>query len=120
MDTAKEWVKKQWKILLGFFVGLLSVLVIMRKKPDVEEILEQKTESQNKIAEAEEAAKQKMESSLKENLDDFFEKSEEIDVELKARLLEIKDDQDKKIKSILSSDEPNEVIARKLKQILED
>ena len=45
-----EWIKKQWKFLLGTVVTLLSVLLIFRRKEDDAYLIENTTESGNKLA----------------------------------------------------------------------
>ena len=46
-----EWIKKQWKFLLGAVVTLISVLLIFRRKEDDAYLIENTTESGNKLAE---------------------------------------------------------------------
>lgn len=120
VSVAWEWIKKQWKALLGLFVGVMSVMLIMNRKGKMRGVLEEKQGSQKKIEEAEKIAKKKSEESIQKNLDIFLEKNKQIDDQLKSRLLEIEESKEKEVESILKSDSPNEVIAERLRKILED
>jgi len=115
-----EWCKKQWKMLLGFFVGIFSILLVLRSnKSEVGEVLKKKSDSEKAISNAEKLAAQKREESLQKNLDIFFEKNEDIDLNLKNKLKQIEDEKKTKVNSILESEDPNEEIARKLKDFLD-
>ena len=120
MTVIWEWCKKQWGVCLGFIAGILSVIFLLRRNNDMHEILQEKTDAEKKVIKAEREAQKKREESLQKNLDNFFEKNKEIDLNFKRKLKEVDDKKKEEINSILESDNPNETIARKLKEFLDN
>jgi len=116
---AWAWCKKQWKICLGFVAGVFSIIFIFRKNNSIDEVLKEKSEAEKAIVLAEQEARRKREESLQKNLEIFFAKNKEIDSSLKRKLKEVDDRKKEGINSILESEDPNEVIARKLKEFLD-
>ena len=118
--TALEWCKKQWKICVGFFIGVFSIVLLFRKTDGTAQIIEEKTKLNDKLSKAEEDTRKKKEIALQESLDSFFKKNKEIDVNLKKDLEKVSDKKKEAIASILDSDDPNDTIARQLKEFLKD
>ena len=114
------WIRTQWKLCVGFLVGIFSFFLFTRNKNDTAQLLADKRDAERKIAEAEKEVERKREISLRKNLDVFFEKNEEIDLNLKRRLEEIEENKKKRVNEILESDDPTELIARKLKEFLDN
>lgn len=118
--AALGWCKKQWKVCVGFFVGIFSIILLFRKTGDTAQIIEEKTRLNDKLSKAEENARKKKEVALQENLDNFFKKNKEIDINLKKDLEKVSDKKKEVIASILESEDPNDAIARQLKEFLKD
>jgi len=118
LEATWEWCKKQWKVCLGFIVGIFSIMLLFRKNNDVDGLFKEKSKAEKAIAEAAQEAERKREESLQKNLDNFFEKNKEIDLSLKKKLKNIDDKKKEKINAILESEDPNEAIAHKLKEFL--
>lgn len=118
--AALGWCKKQWKVCVGFFIGIFSIILLFRKTDNTAQIIEEKTKLNDKLSKAEENARKKKEVALQKNLDNFFKKNKEIDINLKKDLEKVSNKKKEVIASILESDDPNDAIAKQLKEFLKD
>ena len=92
------WCKRQWKLILGFFAGVLAIFAIMRgglKK----KTLEKKNESQDKIRESEQKARVQLEKEYQQNLESFLDRSDKIESKEKEKILALDGDKKKRVKA---------------------
>ena len=80
--------------------------------------LEKKNESQAKIRESEEAARQQLEEKYQQNLESFLEKNDKIKVEEKEKIKALDGDKKQRVKELLDSENPEAAVAAALADIL--
>ena len=111
------WCKRQWKLILGFFAGVLAIFAIMRgglKK----KTLEKKNESQDKIRESEQKARVQLEKEYQQNLESFLDRSDKIESKEKEKILALDGDKKKRVKELLDSEDPEAAVAAALADLL--
>ena len=111
------WCKRQWKLLAGFFAGVIALLVLMRGGLK-RKTLEKKNETQDKMLEAEQAARLKLEKEYQENLESFLDRSDKIKTKEREKILSLEGDKKKRVQELLDSDNPEAAVAEALAELL--
>lgn len=109
--------KKQWKIITGFFIGIVAVLLTVRRGPS-KKLLQKKGEMQDDISESETVAREKLEEEYKKNLESFLDKNEEIEDEAKEKLRNLDSEKSARVRELLESSDPDAEIAKALTKLL--
>lgn len=116
-QKVKQWCKERWELIAGFFAGIVAILLIFRRD-DTKKILDKKSELQNDISDSEVKAREELEEEWNSNIEEFIERNTKIEATHKKKLLEVDDDKRDRVKELISSDQPEEDIARALAELL--
>ena len=111
------WCKKQWKLIAGFFLGIIAILAVFRRGMD-KKTLEQKNKMNDDVLGAEREAKEELEQQYQDNLQTFLDRNDKIEEKAKAKLTSLKGEKKKRVKELLESDEPEAAIAAALSDLL--
>lgn len=111
------WCKRQWKLLAGFFAGVIALLVLMRGGLK-RKTLEKKNETQDKMLGAEQAARLKLEKEYQQNLESFLDKNDKIKVKEREKILSLEGDKKKRVQELLDSEDPEAAVAEALSDLL--
>ncbi len=103
--------------MVGVLVGVLAVLSF-RKSNDAQKVLEKKNELQDQLAESEKIARIKEQEAYEKNVAEFIARNKEATSQFEEELLSLQDEKQKRVKELLSSDNPEEEIAAKLREFL--
>ena len=80
--------------------------------------LEKKNETQDKMLEAEQAARLKLEKEYQENLESFLDRSDKIKTKEREKILSLEGDKKKRVQELLDSDNPEAAVAEALAELL--
>ena len=111
------WCKRQWKLIAGFFAGIIALLVLMRGGLK-RKTLEKKNETQDKLHAAEETARLRLEKEYHQNLQSFLDRSDKIKAEDQEKILSLKGDKKKRVEELLDSNNPEAAVAAALAELL--
>ena len=81
-------------------------------------ILEKKNELQDQLTESEKVARIKEQEAYEKNVSEFIARNEEATSQFEKELLSLQDEKQKRVQELLSSDNPEEEIAAKLREFL--
>ena len=113
-----SWCKKQWKLILGFFLGLVAVFSVLRRGLD-KKTLEKKNEMSDDILAAEKDAREKIEAGQDKNLQEFLDRNEKIEQDTKQKLMTLEGEKKDRVRELLNSENPEEAIAKALSDLLD-
>jgi DNA polymerase III delta prime subunit len=114
------WCKERWELLVGILVGVLGVFALRGGNTrEARQILEKKNELKGLEDEALKVAREKEDAALRENIESFFERDEEAKEEYLSKLVDLDEEKKKRIRELLASDNPEDQIAKVLKDYLE-
>ena len=116
-QKVKQWCKERWELIAGFFAGIVAILLIFRRD-NTKEILEKKGELQDDISDSESKAREELEEEWNSNIEEFLERNTKIEEDHKKKLLKVDDDKKDRVRELMSSDEPEEDIAKALSELL--
>ena len=111
------WCKKQWKLIVGFFLGVFALLAVFRRGID-KKTLEQKNKMNDEVLGAEREAREKLEKQYQENLQTFLDRNDRIEEEAKEKIMSLEGDKKDRVEELLSSDDPEAEIAAALADLL--
>ena len=112
-----SWCKKQWKLILGFFLGLIAVLSVLRRGTD-KKTLEQKGKMNDDMLSAEKEAREKIEIEQSKNLQEFLDRNDKIEQETKQKLMSLEGEKKDRVNELLKSEDPEAAIAAALSDLL--
>ena len=114
-----EWCKERWELLVGVLVGILGMLALRGgSSREARKVLEKKNELRDLEDEAIRAAREKEDAALRENIESFFERDEEAKEEYFSKLTDLDEEKKRRIRELLESDNPEDEIAKVLKDYL--
>ena len=113
----KNWCKERWELIAGFFVGIFTLLLFL-KRDDAKDILDKKDDLQQDISKSETKAREQLEEEWNSNIDEFLTRNSKIEEEHKQKLREVEDDKKDRVKELMSSDKPEQEIAEALAKLL--
>ena len=116
-QKVKQWCKERWELIAGFFAGIVAILLIFRRD-NTKKILEKKGDLQDDISDSESKAREDLEEEWNSNIEQFLERNTKIEEDHKKKLLEVDDDKRGRVKELMSSDQPEEDIAKALAELL--
>ena len=116
-QKVKQWCKERWELIAGFFAGIVAILLIFRRD-NTKKILEKKGDLQDDISDSESKAREDLEEEWNSNIEQFLERNTKIEEEHKKKLLEVDDDKRGRVQELMSSDQPEEDIAKALAELL--
>ena len=116
-QKVKQWCKERWELIAGFFAGIVAILLIFRRD-NTGKILEKKGELQDDLSDSEAKAREELEEEWNSNIEQFLERNTKIEEDHKKKLLEVDDDKKGRVKELMSSDQPEEDIAKALGELL--
>lgn len=111
------WCKKQWKLIAGFFLGILAILAVFRRGMD-KKTLQQKNKMNDEVLGAEREAKEKLEEQYQENLRTFLDRNDKIEQQTKDALSSLDGEKKQRVKELLESEDPEAEIASALADLL--
>ena len=117
LQKVKQWCKERWELIAGFFAGIVAILLIFRRD-GTKKILDRKGELQDDISDSETKAREDLEKEWNSNIEQFLERNTKIEEDHKKKLLEVDDDKKDRVKELMSSDQPEEDIAKALAELL--
>tara|TARA_Y100000817_G_scaffold260028_1_gene214122 strand:+ start:153 stop:542 length:390 start_codon:yes stop_codon:yes gene_type:complete len=112
------WCKERWELLVGVLVGVLGMLALRSSNKDMEKVLEEKNELNDKLASAESEARKKEDAALRANLEKYLQANEQAKKDLDKKVASLDKDKRSALDALLSSDTPEEEIAERLKEFL--
>ena len=112
------WCKERWELLVGVLVGVLGMLALRSSNKDMEKVLEEKNELNDKLASAESEARKKEDAALRANLEKYLQANEQAKKDLDKKVASLDEDKRSALDALLSSDTPEEEIAERLKEFL--
>ena len=110
--------KERWELLIGILVGALGIFALTNSSRDAAKALEEKNKLIDILAASEQEATEKERAALKKNLETFFKSNEAAELEFTKKIASLDEERKKRIKEILTSESPEEEIARRLKEYL--
>ena len=112
------WCKERWELLVGVLVGVLGMLALRSSNKDMEKVLEEKNELNDKLASAESEARKKEGAALRANLEKYLQANEQAKKDLDKKVASLDEEKRSALDALLSSDTPEEEIAERLKEFL--
>ena len=112
-----KWCKKQWKLIVGFFLGILAILAVFRRGMD-KKTLQQKNKMNDEVLGAEREAKENLEEQYQENLRTFLDRNDKIEQEAKEAIASLDGEKKQRVKELLESEDPEAEIASALADLL--
>ena len=123
--TATAWksfavfCKERWELLIGVLVGALGIFALTNGSRDAAKALKEKNKLIDLLAASEKEASEKEREALKKNLETFFKSNEAAEAKFTEKIASLDEEKKKRIKEILTSESPEEEIARRLKEYLD-
>lgn len=115
-----NWCKKYWQILVGFFGAILAVVVFSGgSNREIRKILDAKNELKKKEEELDKILREEEDEAIKRNIAKFFAADEKAKNDFEEKLHGLDNQQRKRVKELLESDNPEEVIANGLRGFLD-
>ena len=115
-----NWCKKYWQILVGFFGAILAVVAFSGgSNRDARKILDAKNELRKKEEELDRILREEEDEAIKRNIAKFFAADEKAKNDFEQKLHDLDDQQRKRVKELLESDNPEEIIANGLRNFLD-
>ncbi len=111
------WCKKQWKLIAGFFLGIIAILAVFRRGMD-KKTLEHKNKMNDEVLGAEREAKEKLEKQYQDNLQSFLDRNDKIEESTKEKLASLEGVKKERVKELLESEDPEAAIAAALSDLL--
>lgn len=117
--TICNWCKKYWQILVGFFGAILAVVAFSGgSNRGTRKILDAKNELKKKEEELDRILREEEDEAIKVNITKFFAADEKAKNDFEEKLNDLDNQQRKRVKELLESDNPEEVIANGLRDFL--
>ena len=113
------WCKERWELLVGVLVGVLGMIALRGSGKDMKKVLDEKNDLIDELSEADSIARAKEDEALRINLQRYLEAEETAKKNLEETVSNLDDEKKSKLKELLSSDSPEEEIARRLKEYLD-
>ena len=113
------WCKERWELLVGVLVGVLGMIALRGSGKDMKKVLDEKNDLIDELSEADSVAREKEDEALRINLQRYLEAEEAAKKNLEETVSNLDDEKKSKLKELLSSDSPEEEIARRLKEYLD-
>ena len=113
------WCKERWELLVGVLVGVLGMIALRGSGKDMKKVLDEKNDLIDELSEADSIARAKEDEALRINLQRYLEAEEAAKKNLEETVSNLDDEKKSKLKELLSSDSPEEEIARRLKEYLD-
>jgi len=113
------WCRERWELLVGVLVGVLGMVALRGSNRNMKKVLDEKNNLDDKLSEAETSARAKEDEALRINLQRYLEAEEAAKKDLEEKVSNLNDEKKSRLKELLSSDSPEEEIARRLKEFLD-